>query len=382
MNNVPLFRFALAGVMATLSSPALADAPKVVTDIAPIHGLVARVMDGVGTPDVLLPPGASAHHYSMRPSDARAVQNADIVIWTDPYLSPWLGETLEGIAPDTEQVVLGGVEGTLQLPFRESAVFDLHDHDEDEHDHDEHAHDGHDHDEDHDHDDHEDHDHDDDHDHDHEAHDDHDHDDAHDHDHDHEDAEHADDHDEHEHDDHDDAHEHDHVHGPYDPHLWLSPDNAILWLDVIAQELAEIDPENAETYRANAQAGQGEIADAVDAVAARIDALDDVRFVVFHDAYRYFEDRFGIEAVGAISISDASAPSPKRLSEVRDAVKDAGVNCAFSEPQFSPKLVDAVTDGLDVTKAVLDPLGSDIALGSTFYVELLESFATAFESCE
>lgn len=366
--------------------PALADVPQVVTDIAPVHGLVSRVMAGVGTPDLLLNGGESPHNYSLRPSDAGAVQDADLIVWTDPGLTPWLGDTLGRIAPDTPQLVLGELPETSVLEFRTGAMFEPHSHDHgeaeghDDHDHDDNAardHDEHDHDEhaEHDHDEHahDDHDSDGHDDHDHEGHDDHAHDDHGDHD---EDA-HDEDHDDHDHD----AHA-GHDHGDYDPHMWLDPDNAIVWLDAIADTLAELDPENAEAYHANAEAGRAEIAEVEQELQAKLDALDDLRFVVFHDAYHYFEAHFGIEAVGAISLSDATAPSPRRLAEVREGIEAANVNCAFSEPQFSDKLVDTVIDGLDIKKGQIDPLGAHLEVGPEFYPALLESFGSAFEGCQ
>jgi zinc transport system substrate-binding protein len=332
-----------------------------------VHSLVAKVMDGVGTPDLLVQPGASPHGYSLRPSEAQALDNADIVFWIGEGLEPWLEGSLEALAGDAHKVELAEVEGAVELPFREGATFEAHSHDHGEdHDHDhaeEHAEGEHDHDHDHDHDgDH--------------AESDHDHD--HDHDEDHAEAEADHDHD-HDHDAEEAGHDHDH-HGA-DPHAWLDPENARVWLTVIAEELAEHDPDNADAYRANAEAGREELATLIDEISAQLDPVRGKNFIVFHDAYQYFENRFEISAAGSISIGDASDPSPARIEEVQDKVTELGVSCAFSEPQFNPNLVQTVLRGTDASTGVMDPLGAELALGPDLYPQLLRNLSATLVEC-
>lgn len=284
-----------------LAGPAFADTPQVAVDIAPVHSLVARVMDGVGAPALIMAPGASPHEYSLRPSEAAAMQDADVVFWIGPDLTPWLAESLDTLAGDAETVSLMEVDGTIELPIRENALFETHDHGG-------HGGDRHDyqaHDDDHDDHDHAEHKHDDDANHDHEDHADHDHDE-----HDHED-----------HEDHD-AHEEDHAghghdHGHHDPHAWLSPDNAATWLNAIAAALSAADPDNAGAYFANAAAGREEIASLRTEIDGILEPARDGNFIVFHDAYQYFESAFDFPASGAISVSDASDPSPARVAEIQ-----------------------------------------------------------------
>jgi zinc transport system substrate-binding protein len=370
-----------ASLMAAAGAVA-ADVPRVAVDIAPVHGLVARVMQGVGEPSLVVPAGASPHGYSLRPSEARALDQADLVFWIGESLTPWLQGPLEKLAHDAHRVELLEVAGTTQLAFREGARFEAHDngdhegHDHGEQGHDDHGHEGHDHDE-HGHDDH---DHEG-HDHDEHGHDDHDH-EGHDHDeHGHDDHDHeSHDHDEHGHDDH--GHEgHGHDHDGVDPHAWLLPQNAQTWLDVIAAELSEHDPENAATYKANAEAGKQEIAATVAEISAKLAPFQDQQFIVFHDAYQYFEQGFGLNAAGAISLSDAGKPSPARVAEVRDVVAELKVSCVFSEPQFNPGLVATVLDGTGAGTAVLDPLGASLETGPQFYPMLLQSLGTAIADC-
>ena len=315
---------ALSGLY--LTGAVLADVPRVATDIAPVHGLVARVMQGVGSPDLIVQQGASPHGYSLRPSEAMAIDRADYVFWMGEALTPWLEGTLDSLAAEARVIELLDVDGVIALPFREGARFETHE------DHSEEGEHSDDHNE-------------------------------------HEEAEH-DDHDDHEtHAEHDDHESHDHE--GVDPHAWLAPANGSLWLALIAEELAQFDPDNAAAYRANAEAGKAEIAAAVVTIDAALEPLRNGGFVVFHDAYQYFETSFDLTALGAISLSDASAPSPARIAEVRDTVAELSASCVFSEPQFNPGLVATVLDGTEAKTAVIDPMGTALPLGPQFYPTLL-----------
>ncbi|GLO78020.1 zinc ABC transporter substrate-binding protein [Sulfitobacter pontiacus] len=313
-----------------------AEVPRVATDIAPIHSLVSMVMQGAGSPDLIIPPGASPHSYAMRPSEARAVAKADLVVWVGPSLAPWLEEPMSSLAQGAERLTLQDVEGIRLLTNRSGVAFEAHDHG------------------------------------DHEGHDDHD-------DH----GDHAD-HDDHDHDAHEeaDAHEgHNHAPGALDPHIWLDPQNAMVWLDAIAASLSAQDPENAALYVDNAAQAQAQLVDLQADIQAELTPLRGQKFVVFHDAYHYFEARFDVEASAAISLSDGAAPSAARLAEVRDVVKDTQAACVFTEPQFNAGLVDALQDGTALKSASLDPIGAALEPGVDMYPALLRDLAAAFTSC-
>lgn len=349
-----------------MAGTAMAEGPKVATDIAPVQSLVARVMEGVGSPDLIIAAGASPHEYSLRPSEAGTLQEADLVFWIGPGLTPWLEDAIGTLAETAAVTSLLEVEGTIELPMRESALFEAHVHGAqgDEVDHTK-AH-GHD---DHDHDDHDDHGHDD-HGHDDHGHDDHDHD------------EHGhDDHAESGHDDHETHADHGHAHGAHDPHAWLSPDNAATWLNAIAAELSSADPDNAGTYFANAAAGREELATLSTEIDAILAPVRDNNFIVFHDAYQYFEQAFDIPASGAISISDAADPSPARIAEIQNRIADQDVTCVLSEPQFAPGIIEVVMDGTEARTGVLDPLGSDLEAGAGLYPQMLRNLAIALSDC-
>lgn len=338
----------LAFPFLALGQAASADVPNVVTDMAPIQSLVQQVMGDLATPPALMPAGASPHGFSLRPSDARALQQADLVFWTGVQVEPWLEEMIDKVAGGAVSVPLAAHEGTSVLPLREGAAFERHVHEEGDEDHadhmDEHADehmDEHAEDEGHD------------------AHEDHDGGDGH------------DDHDEH------DAHAMEGIDG----HSWLDPMNGRVWLGVIAEELAKADPDHAETYRANAAAAQQTLDQEIDAITADLAPLSDLRFIVFHDAYHYFENRFDLAAAGSISLSDASEPSPARIREIQDTIKAQQVTCVFSEPQFNAGMVQTVLDGTEAKTVVIDPLGADLAPGAGFYADLMRNMAAAFVAC-
>lgn len=309
-----MHRFSLPALLlmstATLAS---AEAPSIVTDIAPVHGLVSMVAGDLTEPALLIEPKVSPHTNAMRPSAAAALQEADVVFWMGAELTPWLEAPLANLAGQAVTVALLDVEGTQTLDFRETEDFGAHDH----------------------------------------AHG----------------------------DDHGHDHDHDHDHAAIDPHAWLDPANAGVWLTQIADTLSERDPGNAATYRSNADAALATIAATSAEARTALDPLKDRSFIVFHDAYHYFESRFGIEASGALSLSDAVPPSPARVAAIQQEIRDENVVCVFSEPQFSEGLVRTVIDGTEAKTGQLDPLGANLPLGADFYPALIRDMATRFADC-
>ncbi|PWE31323.1 zinc transporter [Maritimibacter sp. 55A14] len=312
-----------------------AEPPRVVADIAPVHSLVAQVMAGVGEAELLLPPGASPHGYALRPSQARALSEADLVFWVGPGLTPWLEDALKTLAGDGATVALQEAEGVRLLDYREGATFAAHDHGDDE-GHGEHT-----------------------------GHDNHDADDAHE---DHDDRAAQDDH---------DAHDH----GDHDPHIWLDPVNAAAIVDAAAAHLVAADPGNAETYRANARAARARLDALNSEIAAQLAPLRGRPFVVFHDAYHYLEARYDIEAAGALSVGDAADPGAARVARIRDAIRDLGARGVFAEPQFDPRLADSLAEAGGARLGVLDPLGAEIAPGPDHYATLMRGIAGAMTAC-
>lgn len=347
---------------------AVADVPRVAVDIAPVHSIVAAVMGDLGQPDLIVPPGASPHGYSLRPSEARALDQADLVVWVGHGLTPWLEGPVDALGAGADKIELMELEVTRLLDIREGVAFAAHDHDHgDGHEaheakadagHDDHGHDDHGHGEEakakdeHGHDDH--------------GHDDHGHEDH---------AEEAG-HDDHGHEDH--VGHDDHAHGSVDPHVWLDPANAAAWATAIAAKLSEKDPENASTYFTNATAFASDMSALEGDIEAIIAPVRGQSFVVFHDAYHYFEHRFDIEAAGSVSAGDAVAPSAGRMSALQETIEARGATCALTEPQFNPDIINALGD---ITLAEIDPLGAKLTPGPELYGDLMRNLATGLASC-
>lgn len=303
-----------------------ANTPKVAVDIAPVHSLVTQVMEGVGRPELLIQPGASPHNYSLRPSEAKALSEADVVFWVSEELTPWLEKPLDNLVGSALKVEMLDIEGTTVHAFREGATFEAHD----DHHGDEHRSEDH-----------------------------------------------------HEEDHHEQANTEEHHHGDYDPHAWLDPINAKVWVGAIAKVLSEQDPDNARIYQRNADAAARKLDALIASIQQQANALKDTQFIVFHDAYQYFERRFGVLASGAISMGDAADPSPARIKKIQDMVSSLGVTCVFTEPQFNPDLVKTVFEGTSVnTTGVMDPLGADIEVGQDHYSKLLTSMITSLAQCQ
>ncbi len=357
-------------------------APAVVTSIKPVHSLVAGVMEGVGTPEIIVDGAASPHTYSLRPSQAASLEKADLVFWIGPRIETFLTNPLETIGQNATVVELGDAHGLTRLALREGGAFESHDHDHDhgdhadhdDHDHEKHAehadHDDHDHEKHADHDDHDDHDHEK-----HAEHADHD-------DHDHEKhAEHAD-HDNHDHEKHAGHDDHaDDAHGEFDMHVWLDPQNAKALVHEIEEALVKADPENAGKYEANAARLEARLDELTTEVSAVLEPVKDRSFIVFHDAYPYFENRFGISAAGSVTVSREVAPGAARVSEIREKVESLGVTCVFSEPQFEPKIVEVITENTNASSGVLDPLGANFDNGGELYFTLIRTLADNMRTC-
>lgn len=349
-------------LLTSCATIALAE-PKVVSSIKPVHSLVSAVMEGVGESTLLVTGASSPHNFSLKPSQAAALQEADVVFWVSDELETFLVKPLETVATNATSVELMSTEGILLLEFE-----DEHDDHDDEHD---------------DHDDEDDHEHEEEH--------------AHEHDEDehHEDAHHEDEHadDEHGHEDKDEDHDHEHEemeqsaghdshgHGAMDPHIWLDPINAKIMVDEIVHVLSELDAENAAIYEANADAVKAKMDALLGETMTEIAPLQGAKFATVHDAYGYFENRFGIEASGFVHVSPEVAPGAEHLQELREEIEEAGVSCLFSEPQFNQKVVDSIVSDMGIKTAVLDPLGAELDDGPELYFELIRGMTTTFQSC-
>lgn len=300
-------------------------APRVTTDILPVQSIVAAVMAGVGEPGVILPPGADPHSYALRPSDAQQLSDADLVVWVGPDLTHWLSAPIDSLATKAVKLELEDAPGIDRLAIRSDGPFEPEEHDHGsehaESDEDDNGHKGGDH-----------------------------------------------------------AGE-DHDHGAIDGHIWLDPANAAAAAQSVAAALGKLDPEHAVTYTANA----GRFADDMTALTAEVDAemkpLRGKPFIVFHDAYQYFEHAFHLPAAGSIALQDGVEPGPARVAAIRAKVLEGGIVCAFTEPEFPPKLMATITEGTDVWSGTLDHLGADIPPGPGLYAAVIRGLASDLTAC-
>ena len=290
--------------------------PKVVTSIKPLHSLISYVMDGVGSPNLLVDGSSSPHTFQLKPSHATMLQEADVVFWIGEDLESFLETPLDSIAVNARKITLMDSDQIELLKFREKNVFEDH-HDE------------------------------------HEGHDDHD-----------------------EHEGHDD---HAHHHGEHYIHFWLDPEIAKSIVNITASELSEIDPNNRSTYEKNAANALDDLEELTNVTRSKINS--DATYIVFHDAYQYFEQRFGIEVIGALTVNPEVLPGAKQLSEIREVIEHENVNCLFSEPQFNPSIANTIAKDTGIKSAVLDPLGAELEPGKDLYFELISDMASSFENC-
>ncbi|MGI9352288.1 MAG: zinc ABC transporter substrate-binding protein ZnuA [Rhizobiaceae bacterium] len=285
----------------------------VVTSIKPINSLVASVMKDVGKPKLIIEGAASPHDYALKPSQAAALENADLIFWVGHELERFLEKPLSTIGSDAKSVELIEIKDLIVFEFRAN---ELAENEEDPH--------------------------------------------------------------------HDDTHsqEHDeHHHEGRDPHVWLHPQNAKTLVSAIEKALANQDPANAEIYRANAQATQVRIDQLAEEVRTLLAPVRDKDYIVFHDAYQYFENHVGLAPVASITVSPEVLPGAARIRTIRQKVKSTNPACVFSEPQFEPRLIETIIEGTDVKSATLDPLGAEIPDGPELYGKLLRKLATSMKDC-
>ncbi len=336
----------------TIFIPANAEI-KVVTSIKPIHSLASYLMDGVAKPDLIVDGYASPHGFALKPSHAKMLQSADLIFWVGEDLENFLEKPLNSIAKKAEKIELLEIKGLTKLKFRERNIFDEHD----DHGHDDHAKKEDDHD---------------DHDHDKEGHKEDDHDD---HDHDKE-GHKEDDHDDHDHDEH--GHE-GHAHGEYDPHIWLDPMNAKVILSEMAEHLIENDQKNEAKYKANLKKAHKDLDKLTKKVKSELNK--DFKSIVFHDAYQYFEKRFGVNVLGAFTVNTDVMPGAEQLAEIREIIEHDKVSCVFSEPQFNPDIIKAVAKDMNIQTGVIDPLGATLNPGKDLYFDLISNMSKSFKGC-
>ena len=289
-----IVRLLLIGLIATAAGAE----PKVVATIKPVHALVASVMAGVGTPDLLIGGALSEHSYALKPSDVRKLNQAALIFEIGPDMETYLAGAVRQTSGRT--IVLEQAPGVVRLAARRGGLW---------------------------------------------------------------------------------GEDSDHEHGPIDPHLWLDPANAIAMTKAIAAALAQSDPANAVRYHANAARSISALQTLDRELATDLAPLKDRPYLVFHDAYHYFEARYGLKPAGAVTVAPDRPVGARRIAELRQLVTSGKAVCLFREPQFPPKLIETLDADTQARIGVLDPLGADLTPGPGLYPQLLRNLAQSLRAC-
>ena len=279
-----------------------------VTSFKPIHSLVAAIMEGVGTPSLLVKGAASPHTYALTPKDAAALQDAKLIFWIGDGMEHFLHKAIDTLPRDAKSVELAGIDGLTVLPMRAGGLWD------------EHMHGG-------------------------------------------------------------ETVGEEHEEEPYDGHLWLDPTNAKLMAKAIVDELSAADPADAVVYRTNGDKLQARLDELDRDIAASLAPVKDVPFIVFHDAYQYFDRHYGLAGVGSITVNPEQPPGARRLGEIREKIVNQQARCVFREPNFEPALVDTVVADTDAKTGVLDPEGASLSEGPDLYFQLMRGIADSLKAC-
>jgi zinc transport system substrate-binding protein len=287
---------ALCVILAALPAHA---APKVLATIKPVHSLVASVMAGTGTPDLLIQGAQSEHSYALKPSDAAKLGAADIVFEVGPDLETYLTRPLATLTHG-HVVVLESAPGLKRLSARKGGLWD--------------------------------------------------------------DVQAV-------------------TESPTDPHIWLDPENAVLMTGAIVDALSKADPAHGALYAANGKSEIAQLKAQEKALAARLAPVRGKPYIVFHDAYQYFERRFGLSSVGAVTVAPDRPVGPRRVAALRDAIRTRAIACVFREPQFPPALIQTLAEGSHARVGVLDPLGAELTPGPDLYPKLLDDLASSLRGC-
>lgn len=286
---------------------------RVVATSKPIHALVSSVMAGIGTPELLVGGQTSPHSYSMKPSDAQKVHNADVFFRVSEQLEPFTRKLVQSLPGSVRVVSLIDAPGLTLLEMRRGGVFDGHEAHGPEIDEEpglEHGHEG-----------------------------------------------------------------------PHDPHIWLDPENAKAMVEYIAEVLATIAPDQATTFATNAQAELRRLTDLSEELARELAPVVGKPFVVYHDAFQYFENRFGLAAVGSVTVNPDLPPSGKRLQELRSLIRSAGARCVFAEPYLPSRAIEVIAEGTGAKTGILDPEGLTLQPGPQLYAELMRNLSRSFRAC-
>lgn len=310
---------------ALLSAPMMANAD-VLASVKPLGFIVSSIADGVTGTQVLVPAGASPHDYNLKLSDIQKVKSADLVVWIGEDIDSFLDKPISQI--ERKKVItiadLADVKPLLSKAHHE------HFHEDGDHDHKhEHKHD-------------------------------HKHEHKHDHEH----------------------HDHDHHEGlTTNWHVWYSPAISKIVAQKVADKLTVQFPDKKALIAQNLSDFNRTLAEQSEKITAQLANVKDKGFYVFHDAYGYFNDAYGLKQTGYFTINPLVAPGAKTLAHIKEEIDEHKVNCLFAEPQFTPKVIESLAKNTKVNVGQLDPIGDKVTLGKNSYATFLQSTADSYMEC-
>ncbi|MDQ7015587.1 MAG: zinc ABC transporter substrate-binding protein [Gammaproteobacteria bacterium] len=284
------------------------EAIRLVVSIKPLHSLASAVMRGVAEPQLLIKGRGSPHHFSLKPSHIRLLQQADVLLWLGATVESSLVKVVGQLPASVQSLSLLQEPSLLRLPLRNGGVW-----------------------------------------------------------------------------------HHDHNHGgvaelldgggKIDPHLWLDPLNAGRIVQRLVVLLSQRDPRNQERYKANAERVLKQLQALHLEIKLRLAPIQNRPYLVYHDAYQYFERRYALAATGALVLDLSQRAGAKRLRALRKKIQSDDIRCAFFEPQYDARLLNSVVANLPIKVEVLDPLGADLPAGEALYFDLMRRLTTQLASC-
>ena len=308
----------IQGSVGLLLSMPLQAAPNVAVSIAPIHSLVAGVMAGVGTPELLIPVGQSPHNYALRPSAVQHIYAADLIVWIGANYEIALASAIAQASTRSLTQSLASLPALKTYPVRTGAFWESGEHHED-------------------------------------------------------------------HDDNADRSNGTEKQSPYqefiDPHVWLSTDNSKIMVNLFRTWLTAIDSENAAIYQSNAERLIARINLLQSHLQQQLKPVATIPYLVFHDAYQYFEKEFNLNPLGSITLKSEISPGVRRVKALRKMIANNGVKCLFNEPQFKSKLIPTLIESTAVRLGQLDPLGSASQPGPELWFELMATMGQSLRAC-
>ena len=293
----------------------------VITTIQPINSLVSSVIGNTGKTISLIPSQVSPHEYKLKPSDIKKLQNANIIFFVSHHLETRMTKVFKNLPKNIKIINLMENSGIKNLAIRDNQAWERNDHQHKNEVKDRHY-------------------------------------------------KYSKKH-----------NDHNHYEKEDDVHIWLSPDNAVKIIQKVNKELSLIFPENDQIFKQNANQMITKIKQLKIELKNELSSIRDKPYVVFHDAYQYFENRFGVSSAGALTLNPDVLPGAKQIDAIQDLIQDKNIKCIFSEPQYNPKIIETLAADMKISTGIMDPLGAFIDQGPEMYQNLILDIANSLKDC-